>query len=122
VAIFAKKMMNGVQPLINGSGDQERDFVYVSDIANASVLALDRAGGEVLNIGSGVGTSVNRIFGLLQELQGIRIPAKYGPEKKGEVYRIFLNPEKAADRLGWKPELTLQEGLRQTLEFFKSPN
>jgi UDP-glucose 4-epimerase len=122
VAIFGKKMLNKVQPIINGTGDQERDFVYVRDVAAASVLALERAGGGILNIGSGVGTSVNRIFTLLQEFSGFALPAAHGPAKQGEVYRIFLNSQKAADELGWKPETSLREGLQRTVEYFRSEN
>jgi UDP-glucose 4-epimerase len=119
VAIFAGKMLSKAQPVINGTGDQERDFVYVGDIARANVLALDRAGGEILNIGSGIPTSVNRIFEELNELTGYRGTAVHGPAKKGEVYRIFLNAERAAEKLGWRPEVSLRDGLRRTVEYFR---
>jgi UDP-glucose 4-epimerase len=72
VAIFVGKMLKGSQPTINGTGDQERDFVYAGDIARAGVLALGRAGGEILNLGSGVPTSVNRVFEELNELTGFQ--------------------------------------------------
>jgi UDP-glucose 4-epimerase len=120
VAIFTGKMLKGVQPVINGTGDQERDFVYVGDVAKASVLSLDRAGGEIVNIGSGTPTSVNQIFEILNELTGFGGTAVYGPEKKGEVYRIFLHSGRAAEKLGWKPEISLRDGLRYTVEYFKN--
>jgi UDP-glucose 4-epimerase len=127
VAIFIGQMLSGTQPTINGKGDQERDFVYVGDIARASLLALDRAGGEILNLGSGIATSVNQIYENLNELTDFCKAAKYGPAKKGEVYRIFLQSDRALDKLGWKPEVSLYEGLRRTVEYFrnvkqKSPN
>ncbi len=120
VAIFTGKLLNKIQPTINGTGEQERDFLYVGDIAGASVLALDRAGGEILNLGSGIPTSVNRIFNDLNELTGFRGKAVYGPGKQGEVYRIFLRADRAAEKLGWKPEVTLHEGLRRTVEYFRT--
>jgi len=119
VAIFCGKMLKGEQPMINGSGDQERDFVYAGDIAGANVLALERAGGEILNLGSGIPASVNRIFAELKGLTGFPGPAAYGPPKQGEVYRIFLNSDRAAEKLGWKPEISLREGLRRTVEYFR---
>ncbi|MBN2318331.1 MAG: NAD-dependent epimerase/dehydratase family protein [Acidobacteria bacterium] len=120
VAIFTGQMLRKAQPVINGDGRQERDFVYAGDVARASVLALDRAGGEILNIGSGVGTSVNRIFEILAELCGFRGEAVHGPAKKGEVSRIFLQADRAAEKLGWKPEISLKDGLNRTVEFFRN--
>jgi len=120
VAIFAGKMLNKAQPTINGTGEQERDFMYVGDIARASVLALDRAGGEILNLASGIPTSVNRIFQDLNEITGFGGAAIYGPAKSGEVYRIFLRADRAAEKLGWKPEVNLREGLRRTVDYFQA--
>jgi UDP-glucose 4-epimerase len=120
IAIFIGKMLKGETPIIHGSGDQERDFVYVGDIARASELALDRAAGAILNIGSGVGTSVNRIYELLAELLEFRNSAVHGPAKKGEVYRIFLDASRAKDQLNWEPEINLREGLARTIDFFKT--
>lgn len=122
VAIFIGKMLNRTRPTINGNGNQERDFVYVGDVARASVLALDCTGGEIVNIGSGIGTSVNRIFEILNELSDYKGAAVYGSAKKGEVYKIFLQADRAADKLGWKPEIGLREGLRRTVEYFKNKN
>jgi UDP-glucose 4-epimerase len=120
VAIFTGKMLNKAQPTINGTGEQERDFMYVGDIARASVLALDRAGGEILNLASGIPTSVNRIFQDLNEITGFGGAAIYGPAKSGEVYRIFLRADRAAEKLGWKPEVNLREGLRRTVDYFQA--
>ncbi len=119
VAIFCGKMLKGEQPTINGTGNQERDFVYVADIARANILALDRAGGEILNLGSSIPTSVNRIFTELEQLTGFQEGAVHGPAKAGEVYRIFLDSKRAAAKLGWKPEISLREGLRLTVEYFR---
>ena len=119
VAIFAGRMLAGERPVINGSGDQERDFVHVSDVALANLAALDRGDGEILNIGSGVGTSVNTVFSTIAELTGHCEPPRHGPAKPGEVYRIFLNAARAKEVLGWSPRLNLREGLASTVDYFR---
>lgn len=118
VAIFSAQMLNGKQTIINGSGEQERDFVYVSDVARANLLALERGDGEILNIGSSVGTSVNTVFSILAQLTGYRKEAIHGPAKKGEVYKIFLNADRAKEILGWSPMISLPDGLASTVKYF----
>jgi UDP-glucose 4-epimerase len=119
VAIFTGQMLGGSHPVINGTGEQERDFVHVSDVARASVLALVRGDNEILNIGSGTGTSVNTIFETLAELTEFQKMPTHGPAKKGEVCKIFLNSDRARKELGWLPEVSLRQGLASTLEFFR---
>ena len=119
VAIFAYKMLAGIEPTINGSGEQERDFVHVSDVARASVLALESGDGEILNIGSGRGTSVNKVVAVLKKLVGYKGTLAHGPAKKGEVRRIFLDSARAASSLGWRPIVTLEDGLERTVSHLK---
>jgi len=119
VAIFANQMLRGETPMIYGSGQQERDFVYVADIARANVLALTAAGGEILNLGSGVGTSINTIFQHLLTITGCDCAEVHGPAKQGEVFRTYLNAARAKASLGWKPEVCLEEGLAMTVEYFR---
>jgi UDP-glucose 4-epimerase len=119
VAIFAGQMLSGGEPVINGSGDQERDFVHVRDVANANVLALERGNGEIVNIGSGRATSVNEIFAHLAKASGYSGGPIHGPAKKGEVSRIYLNAKRAGEILGWKPQIALEEGLASTVEYFR---
>jgi UDP-glucose 4-epimerase len=120
IAIFAGQMLGDGKPLINGTGEQERDFVHVSDVAKASIMALKRGDNEILNIGGGFGTSVNTIFTTLVELTDFQERPVHGPAKKGEVYKIFLNSERARNLLGWRPEVSLREGLALTVEFFRN--
>jgi UDP-glucose 4-epimerase len=120
VAIFTGQMLGGGDPVINGNGEQERDFIHVSDVARASVLALEKGNGEILNIGGGRGTSVNTIFSTLAELTGYGKPAVRGPAKKGEVWKIFLNAERAREILHWSPRMSLHEGLASTVDYFRS--
>lgn len=116
VAIFAGQMLAGEEVVINGDGEQERDFVYVADCARANLLALvDGKGSGIYNLGSGHGTTVNEIFKELKEITNYTRPARYGPAKLGETRRIYLAVERAKADLGWSPETTLQEGLRRTV-------
>jgi UDP-glucose 4-epimerase len=120
VAIFTGQMLGGGNPVINGTGEQERDFIHVSDVARASVLSLDKGNGEILNIGGGKGTSVNTIFETLAELTGYGKPAVHGPAKQGEVWKIFLNAERAREVLCWAPVMSLHDGLASTVDYFRS--
>jgi UDP-glucose 4-epimerase len=119
VAIFSWQMLNGKPSVINGAGDQERDFVHVSDVARANILALERGDGEILNIGSGVGTNVNTVFSTLKMLTAYRGEEIHGPAKKGEVYKIYLNADRAKVILGWSARVSLVDGLASTVEYFR---
>jgi UDP-glucose 4-epimerase len=120
VAIFTGQMLRGEQAVINGSGEQERDFVYVGDVADANILALDRGEGDIYNIGTGVGTSINEIFAQLKAVTDYQKPAVHGPAKAGEVFKVYLNADKAASELGWTPHSGLEKGLRLTVDYFRT--
>ena len=119
VSIFIGQMLRGIQPVINGDGTQLRDYVFISDVARANLLALEGGDNEVFNLGWGKGTSVNKIFFGLKEILRSEMPASYGPPKPGEVQQSFLNAEKALRELGWSPTVTLEEGLKKTADFFQ---
>jgi UDP-glucose 4-epimerase len=119
VAIFSQMMLKGRQPKINGDGEQQRDFLYVGDAVSANLLALEMGSGEAYNLGVGVPTSVNEIFDLLKKLTGFEGERVYAPAKPGEVYRIYLDASKARRELGWEPRVSLEEGLRETVEYFR---
>ncbi len=116
VAIFAGRMLDGAPVFVNGSGEQERDFVYVEDIARANVLALSAGDDEAFNLGSGVGTSVNEIFSRLSRLTGYGLEPEHRAQAEGEVFKIVLNKEKAHNVLGWGPRVSFEEGLSRTVE------
>jgi UDP-glucose 4-epimerase len=120
VAIFTGQMLRDEQVVINGDGEQERDFVYVEDCARANLLALQAEQGlGILNLGSGQGTTVNEIYRRLRELTGYRREAVYGPPKLGETRRIYLDASKARRELDWQPRISLAEGLERTVEYFR---
>ena len=119
VAIFAYRMLKGVQPTINGTGEQERDFLYVGDVARANLLAVEAGDNKIINLGTGHGTSVNHLYERLTGATGFKGEALHGPAKSGEVFKTWLKADQARAELGWSPQVTLEEGLRNTIAFFK---
>jgi UDP-glucose 4-epimerase len=121
IAIFAGQMRADEQVVINGDGEQLRDFVYVGDCAHANLLALTAAHASgIYNLGWGRGNSVNDIFAALKKLTGYSRAPVYGPAKVGETRQIYLDAAKARRELGWAPTLSLEEGLARTWEYFKT--
>jgi UDP-glucose 4-epimerase len=118
-AIFIDQMLEGTIPTIYGDGEQLRDYVYVGDIVAANVAALTRGSGEIVNIGSGTGVSVNQIVTVLARLLDFRESPKYAPARAGEIYKIYLDPTHAKEILGWKAQVPFEEGLRRTIEWHR---
>ena len=118
-AIFAGKLLGHERPVIFGDGSQTRDFVYVDDVVDAFVRAVEKGGGLLMNIGTGVETSVQQLFDVMAKLTGFKQHARYDPPRAGEVQRSALDPSRAGIHLGWQPWTTLEEGVARTLEHFK---
>lgn len=120
VAIFTGQMLNGEQSIIYGDGENTRDFVFVGDCARANLMALtiDHPSG-IYNIGWGKPTSVNQIFEALKDITSYPLPDVHGPAKLGETRFIYLNADKAKKELGWEATVSLEDGLRQTVDYFK---
>lgn len=121
VAIFTGKMLDNEPVTIYGDGEQTRDFVFVRDCARANLLAVtvDHAPG-IYNIGWGRPTSINEIFTSLAKITSYTHPVSYGPAKVGETRHIYLDASKANRDLGWSATLSLEEGLRETVEYFRT--
>ena len=119
VAIFTGNMLKDRPVTIFGTGEQVRDYVYVGDCARANLMVLEKGSGRVYNLGYGVGTTVNQIFNALKEITNYGQAAVYGEAKAGETFRIYLNAARAAEELGWKPTVSLEEGLTNTVAYFK---
>ena len=132
VAIFGEKVLKGDVSTIFGDGDQLRDYVYVKDIVNANLCALTlldngfnglNLSGDIddyaFNIGTGVGTSVNQLHKHLSSIAGSNIAPVYGSERAGELKRIYLDNKRAQRYLNWYPKYTIEDGLRETMEFLK---
>jgi len=119
VAIFATRMLRGEVVTIFGDGLQQRDFVFVGDIARANVAAAGRGSG-VYNIGTGVKTDINTVFHILARETAYTLSETHGPAKPGEVRVSCINADKAGAELGWESTVTLDEGLRQTVAYFRN--
>jgi UDP-glucose 4-epimerase len=119
VAIFIEKFLAGQQPRINGDGLQTRDFVFVGDIVAANLLALAYPQAGAFNIGTGQETDILTIYLKLQELMGSPLGPVHGPAKPGEQRRSALDSTLANKKLGWRPQVTLSEGLAQTVAAFR---
>jgi UDP-glucose 4-epimerase len=120
VAIFTNQMLRGERTTIFGKGDKTRDYVYVADVVMANLLAMEKSVNGVYNIGTEVETSDQEMFNLLAELTEYRSNPHYAPVRKGEIYKISLDWAKAQKELGWQPQCLLREGLRGTVNYYRS--
>ncbi len=121
VAIFSKLLLRGETGRIYGDGLQTRDYVFVGDVvrANLAAVATPAASGPI-NIGTGRETSVVELYDRIRRLVGSDIAPLHVDPKDGEVRRNVLDPARAQQVLGWKPSVTLDEGLAATVDFFRS--
>lgn len=137
IAIFIQKMLKGERPTINGDGEYIRDYVYVKDVAYATLLALQnikkRSQAQIsaefkikpkqsldgLNLGTEQGTSVNELFTLLKEYIKFSHSANYGPERAGDLRKNILSCQKIQNTFQWKPQTELWLGLKETIDWFK---
>ncbi len=120
VAIFSHRLIRGEPCVVNGDGEQTRDYVYVGDVADAVGRAVARpVVTGVANIGTGLETTVNELYARLARLAGVARPADHGPAKPGEQRRSVLDASRAKALLDWTPATTLDDGLERTLAHFK---
>jgi len=116
VGIFIDKMLSKGQPIINGSGKQTRDFIYVEDVVSACLKAMEYKGKkEIFNIGTGIETSINELYKIISKLLKTKIKPKYAPEKPGDLKRSCLNISLAKKELKWEPKFDLEKGLKKQL-------
>jgi UDP-glucose 4-epimerase len=120
VAIFIEKFLAGQQPIINGDGRQTRDFVYVGDVVAANLLALEHPHPGIFNIGTGLETDIRTIYLKLQQITGSPLGPVHAPAKPGEQRRSALDARLALEKLGWQPQVNLDQGLSQTVGAFKA--
>jgi len=119
IAIFAAKMIGGEAPTIYGDGNQTRDFVFIDDAVHAFVQAIDRGSGKLINIGTGLETSVNHLYRLLSDLTGFVGEPEHGPQPPGELRRMALDISAAPSAIAWKPWTHLEDGLAETVAYLK---
>jgi UDP-glucose 4-epimerase len=119
VAIFTLKLLQNEQPVINGTGKQTRDYIAVDDVVEANMAVLNSGVNDTFNVGTGRETSVNQLFHLLAEAVGSPIKERYGPERRGEQLRSCLDSAKLSRAAEWEPRLSLTDGLKRTVEYFR---
>jgi UDP-glucose 4-epimerase len=104
---------------IDWDGDQTRDYIYVKDIANLNVLALERGSGMCYAIGTNLRTSVNDIYHTLVEISGFEAPVTHGTKRSGDARDAQFDAALAKKELGWKAQTKILDGMRETYEYFK---
>lgn len=120
IAIFSHSILSGKPVRIDWDGEQQKDYVYVGDVAKANLLSLEKGSGEMYCIASGSGTSVNSIFRGLVEIIGHKVDTVTAPKRPGDVYLSYFDCCKAEQELGWRAETSFEDGLRLTVEYFAS--
>ena len=120
IAIFCDKVFSKNQPIINGDGLQTRDFVYVLDVVGAAVMAMQTEKNGIFNVGTSKETNINDIFSIIKKESGSDFKEIHGPAQKGEQQRSCLNYSKIKAELNWEPKISLEEGLKKTVNWFKN--
>jgi UDP-glucose 4-epimerase len=119
IAIFAGRMLAGEPCTINGDGNQTRDFVFVADTVDAFARAIDRGSGKLINVGTGLETSVNLLYRMISEILGVDGKPEFGPLPPGDLRRSALDGSLAQSELGWRPWTHLEDGLGETIAYMK---
>jgi UDP-glucose 4-epimerase len=121
IAIFAGRLLDGDACVINGDGEQTRDYVFVTDVADAVMAAVtsSTATGPI-NVGTARETTVNEVHRLLARVVGAGRPAEHGPARAGEQRRSALAWDRARQRLGWAPSTPLERGLAETVAWARA--
>ena len=119
VSIFANKYLKNEEPTIYGDGEQTRDYIYVKDVVSALIKASKIEENHFLNIGTGIETSVNDLANSMKIQFKSEINPIYKPAREGELNRSVLNNTKAKKELNWKPEYSLDDGMKQVFSWLR---
>ncbi|HPG38333.1 MAG TPA: NAD-dependent epimerase/dehydratase family protein [bacterium] len=119
VAIFTRMLLKNQQPVINGNGEQTRDFVFVQDVVRANVLALEQKDSNIFNVGTSKETTINELYRILLKKTGSALIEKHGPGKEGEQFRSVIAYNKAQKLMGWSPRYDIEKGLEETVAYFR---
>jgi len=120
VAIFSSKLLAGQAPTIYGDGKQTRDYVYVGDVVKANLAALASSKIGIYNIGTGIETDVNQLAELIKASIGSSVEFEYKDSRPGEQQKSCIDYSKAQLELAWRPQVSLAEGIKETVEWFKA--
>ena len=126
IPLFTESLLNGQPPLINGDGKTSRDFTFVANVVQANLLSLftenKKAVNQVYNIGFGQQTSLLQLVQYLKKITGSGVEPMHAPERAGDVKHSLADISKAKSLLGYNPIVSVEEGLRQTYEWYKLKN
>ena len=117
VSVLINKMINNITPSIFGDGTQTRDFIYVEDVVEANILALQNDVNGTFNLSTNKETTINELYFILSDILRKKYICDYKPRKKGDILRSCLNNKKLKNQLGWEPRYSLEEGLKRTIEY-----
>ncbi|MFF2089580.1 NAD-dependent epimerase/dehydratase family protein [Paenibacillus sp. NPDC058174] len=118
VAIAMNKLAKGLPLLVHGDGEQTRDFIYVQDVVHANIAAIDQGHLETINISTGLRTSINSLMHTVKTIHGGNVDIHYDAERAGDIRDSCLDNAKAAQILGWRPQVSLTEGLTYTCQHY----
>jgi UDP-glucose 4-epimerase len=119
IAIFTRAILLGEPIRIDWDGEQQKDYIYVEDVARANLAAMSQIEGESYCIASESGTSVNTLHRKLVEIVGQEVEVRPAPKRPGDIYLSYFNCQKAAQGLGWVPQVSLDDGLKRTVDYFR---
>jgi UDP-glucose 4-epimerase len=121
LSLFMRAILDRKSPTIFGDGEQSRDFTYVEDVAELNLKAAKapNVAGRMFNGGNGCRISLNQAWALLQKLEGVTLPAKYGPDRAGDVKHSQADTTSAIAELGHAPKYSFEEGMKKTLEWYR---
>lgn len=119
ISIFISKMLNGESPTVYGDGEQTRDFIYVKDIASANVSVLSNGDNKIYNVSTRTSISINSLVNILKDILSTNLEVYYGSPRPSDIIHSYLDNNAIYTDTGWVPKYSLEEGLRETVEYYK---
>jgi UDP-glucose 4-epimerase len=119
VAIFCMNLLSAEPPTVNGDGKQTRDFIHVADVVRANLAALDSNQRGHFNVGTGRPCDINTLFEMIERRMEVSIGKRHGAARPGDQRTSVLDSSLIAEKLGWRPEMSLEAGVADTVDWFR---
>jgi UDP-glucose 4-epimerase len=120
IAIFTGRILQGQPIRVDWDGEQQKDYIFVGDVARANTIALTHGHNDIFNIGTGVATSVNALHRTIAAVVGRDVPIVGAPKRAGDVRMCVFAVDKSRETLGWEPSTRLADGIKKTVDYFKT--
>jgi len=120
IAIFINKILKGERPIIFGRGNQTRDFLFVADAVEAAILALKAPSGSIYNVSTNKEITIKALLKLISKILNKKFKPIFQPSRQGEIIRSRIDFSKIKKELGWQPKYTLENGLKETINYFEN--